>query len=382
MITLRGITWKHDRGLAPMLATARRFSEDHPDIRIEWTVRSLHEFGDSSVKSFAENYDLIVVDHPFMGAIARDRCLVPLDELVSRTTLDTLKSESVGVSHQSYLYDGHQWALAIDAAAQVAGYRADLLEAAGVQVPKTWDEVFEAAKIHPGFVSVALFPLDSLMCFFTLCANAGHPPFSEDSGLVVNHDAGEFALLRLKDLAKSSMPDALTMNPIAMWERMSTTDDIAYCPLAFGYSNYARDAYRPSRLSFTDIPSSGAAGCAGATLGGAGLAVSKRCGELETAVQYASWVAGADCQRTLYVQSGGQPGNKRAWSDPGANTLTNNYFLQTLPTLEKAFLRPRFAGFTEFQTAAFDVVWKFLKENGSLALTLNTLDELYRKCSF
>ena len=122
-----------------MLATARRFSEEHANIRIEWTVRTLQEFGDASVRSFAENYDLIVVDHPFMGAIARDRSLVPLDEHILRTTLDTLANESAGVSHQSYFYEGHQWALAIDAASQVAGYRPDLLRAAGVRVPETWE---------------------------------------------------------------------------------------------------------------------------------------------------------------------------------------------------------------------------------------------------
>jgi multiple sugar transport system substrate-binding protein len=362
-----------------MLATAREFSKEHPDIRIEWAVRSLHQFGGASVQRFAEDYDLIVLDHPFMGAIARDRSLLPLDEHIPRAMLDTLANESVGVSHHSYFYDGHQWALAIDAASQVAGYRPDLFDAAGVRVPETWDDVFEIAKIRPGFVSVALFPLDSLMCFFTLCANAGHPPFSDDSGRIVNRDAGEFALLRLRALAKSSTPDALTMNPIAMWERMSASDDIAYCPLAFGYSNYARNGYRRSRLSFANIPSSGAAGCAGATLGGAGLAISKRCAEIEAAAQYTSWVASADCQHTLYVQSGGQPGNKRAWTDPETNALTNNYFRQTLPTVESAFLRPRFAGFTDFQTAAFDVVSRLLEANQSPESTLNTLDELYRK---
>lgn len=364
-----------------MLATARRFSEEHADIRMEWDVRSLHEFGDASVRSFAEHYDLIVLDHPFMGEVARDRCLLPLDEYIPRATLDTLEGESAGASHQSYFYDGHQWALAIDAASHVAGYRADLLDAAGVRVPETWDEVLELAKIRPGFVSLALFPLDSLMCFFTLCANAGDPPFSENSSRVVNYDAGEFALLRLRDLAKSSVEDALTLNPIAMWERMSTTDEIAYCPLAFGYSNYARSGYRRSLLSFANIASSGEAGCAGATLGGAGLAISRRCKDIESAVQYAAWVASADCQRTLYVQSGGQPGNQRAWTDPVANALTNGYFERTLPTLEQAFLRPRFAEFPDFQNAAFDVIWKFLKDNGSPTATLNTLDQLYRKWS-
>ncbi|MFL6350958.1 MAG: ABC transporter substrate-binding protein [Bryobacteraceae bacterium] len=379
MITLRGVTWKHDRGLAPMVATARRFAEDRPDIRIEWEARSLHEFGEASVKAFAESYDLIVLDHPFMGAVAQDRCLVALDEYIPQASLDTLESESVGVSHQSYFYGGHQWALAIDAAAQVAGYRPDLLDAVRARVPNTWDEVFELAKIRPGFVSGALFPLDSLMCFFTLCANAGHPPFLGDANRVVDHAAGEFALVRLRELAKNSTEDAVTANPIAVWERMSTTNDIAYCPLAFGYSNYARNGYRPSLLSFTNIPSSGVAGCGGATLGGAGIAISKGCSDIESAVQYVSWVAGADCQRKLYVQSGGQPGNKRAWIDSEANSLTNGFFESTLPTLQNAFLRPRVAGFPEFQNAAFGVVWRFLNDNGSPRLTLDTLNDLYRR---
>jgi multiple sugar transport system substrate-binding protein len=67
--------------------------------------------------------------------------------------------------------------------------------------------------------------------------------------------------------------------------------------------------------------------------------------------------------------------------DAEANALTNGFFQSTLPTVEKAFLRPRFAGFPQFQNAAFDSVWKFLKGEGSPEVTLNTLDELYRKCS-
>ncbi len=106
---------------------------------------------------------------------------------------------------------------------------------------------------------------------------------------------------------------------------MSTTDDIAYCPLAFGYSNYARTAYRPHRLSFGAIPSA-RLGPVGATLGGAGLAVSAHCVHRELALTYAVWVADPDCQRTLYVESGGQPGSRTAWTDKAANALTAGYF--------------------------------------------------------
>jgi multiple sugar transport system substrate-binding protein len=364
-----------------LLATATDFAERFPETRIAWEVRSLQQFGDASVKALAEQYDFIVIDHPFMGEVARDRCLLPLDEYVPHQTLQTLKRESVGPSHASYFYDGHQWALAIDAAAQVAGYRADLLDEAGVRVPETWDDVLEIAKIRRGFVTPALLPLDSLMCFFTLCANLGYPPFAESSARVVNHDAGRAALERLKDLANNSGNDAFAANPIAIWERMSTTDEIAYCPLAFGYSNYARNGYRRLPLSFANIPSSGFAGCSGATLGGAGLAITTRCVHIDAAVRYATWVAGANWQRTVYVQSGGQPGNLRAWTDPEANALTNGFFENTLPTLEKAYMRPRFPGFPDFQAAAWDVIWRFLQGGETPEAVLNTIDSLYQNCS-
>jgi multiple sugar transport system substrate-binding protein len=374
-MVLRGLTWKHDRGLAPLLATAREFAARRPDVSIEWEARSLHEFGDVSVASIANRYDMIVIDHPFMGEVARDRYLLAWDEMIPRETLETLASESVGPSHETYVYEGHQWALAIDAAAQVSGYRPDLFEAAGVSLPKTWRQVIELAKTQRrGFVTPALLPLDSLMCFFSICAAAGEPCFSQ-TGRVVGRENGELALNAIKTLANHAAPEALASNPIAIWERMSTTDDIAYCPLAFGYSNYSRPGYRRSLVSYTNVP----AGGNGATLGGAGLAITASCRDVRAAAEYGAWIAGADCQRTLYVQSGGQPGNKRAWTDPDANAITNRYFRETLHTLEHAFVRPRYAGFVDFQTAAAQVVAEFLKGSGAAATALDAMDELYAR---
>lgn len=342
-----------------MVVTAREFAARRAGINIEWEARSLYEFGDASAAALVSRYDMVVIDHPFMGEVARDRYLLPLDELLPRETLDTLADESVGASHRSYFYDGHQWALAIDAAAQVSGYRPDLLE----RVPTTWREVIELAKSTPrGFVTPALLPVDSMMCFFSLCAAAGEP-------FPAPGESAERALHALKVLAEHSAEDALSMNPITVWERMSSTDDIAYCPLAFGYSNYARPGYRRSLVAFTNAP----AGGNGATLGGAGLAITASCQDIEAAAEYAAWVAGAECQRTLYVQSGGQPGNRRAWTDPDAI----DYFPNTLYTLEHAFVRPRYAGFVEFQTAAAHAVTAFLRGNETPSNTLQTIHELY-----
>jgi multiple sugar transport system substrate-binding protein len=373
------MTWKHDRGFAPMLATAARFAEMHPDVHIEWEARSLQGFADDPIRRLTEEFDLVVLDHPFMGTVAKHGYLVPLDTHIAPEVLSTLRSESVGASHQSYFYDGHQWALAIDAAAQVAGYRPDLLQAAGVNVPSTWDEVLQLAKTRPGFVTTPLLPVDSFCSFVTLCASSGAPPFASGDATVIGDEAGQSALQRLKDLTNCAPSEALQWNPIAVWEKMSSTDEIAYCPLGFGYSNYARAGYRRSLLSFTNIPSWGARGSAGAILGGAGLAISSRCKELPVALEYALWVASAECQRSLYVSSGGQPGNKKAWIDPQINSMSNHFFEATLPTLEKAFVRPRFPGFVEFQTEASLLTSDFLQGKNSSTATLRSLNECLRK---
>jgi multiple sugar transport system substrate-binding protein len=376
---LRGMTWNHDRGLAPMIATAARFSELHPDTHIEWKARSLQGFADDPTSELAQQFDLLVLDHPFMGTVAEGRFLVPLDQHVAPEVLSTLRKESVGASHDSYFYGGHQWALAIDAAAQVAGYRPDLLSAVQTRVPTTWDEVFELAKVRLGFVTTPLLPVDSFCSFLSLCANCGESPFAEYAGRVIGEQVGQSALAALRALSESAPEEARGWNPIAVWEKMSTTDEIGYCPLAFGYSNYARPDYRRSTIHFTNIPSRGARGPVGSILGGAGLAISATCKELPTALEYAEWVAGAECQATVYVDSGGQPGNRTAWTNFDVNRMSSHFFDATLPTLERAYLRPRFPGFVEFQTQASFLISDFLKGKHSSATTLRLLDDCYRR---
>jgi multiple sugar transport system substrate-binding protein len=359
-----------------MLATARQFGMDHPGVTIEWEARSLSEFGEAPVEHLAAQYDLVVLDHPYMGALAQSHAFLALDESLSPEQLQEFAADSMGPSYASYTMDGHQWALAIDTAAQVAGCRADLLSSEGFEAPQTWEQLFEMAKVRRGFVSLPLFPLDAFLAFCSVCANGGEPPFASDS-VMVPRSTGEYALDILRRLREASAGKALSENPIAVWERMSATDETAYCPLAFGYSNYARSGYRTHRLSFACIPSAGH-GPVGATLGGAGLAISAYCVHRNVALTYAVWVASSRCQRTLYVDSGGQPGSRGAWNDDHANAITNGYFRGTLPVLENAWLRPRHAGFAEFQNMGAEMISRFLTGTLSAGETLVALDGCWR----
>ena len=120
---------------------------------------------------------------------------------------------------------------------------------------------------------------------------------------------------------------------------MSSTDEIAYSPLLFGYSNYAQPGYRDHLLHFSTIPSIN-----GAILGGAGLALSSTCEHPAVAADYAAFVASAEAQRGMYFDQGGQPGYRGAWLDDRVNAASNDFFHATLPTLDGAVMRPRYDG--------------------------------------
>ena len=99
---LKGMTWDHVRGFDPMVATAEIFAERHPGTTITWEKRSLQAFADRPLEAMANEYDLMVIDHPHVGSAARSGLLLALDGAghddalaalaESRTTSETIKS--------------------------------------------------------------------------------------------------------------------------------------------------------------------------------------------------------------------------------------------------------------------------------------------------
>ena len=378
-LKLTGITWNHTRGYLPMVATAQRFGETHPGVEIAWQKRSLQEFADFPIEKLAESFDLLVIDHPFAGFAAAHPVLLPLDELLPAEFLADQAANSVGESHASYTFDGHQWALAIDAATPVSAYRPDLLERFAAEIPESWDGLLDLAR--RGMVALPAIPVDSLMHFYMLCGGLGEDPFVEESR-VVREEIGVAALERLRELVSLCGPECLRRNPIATYEAMVARDDLVYCPFAYGYSNYARPGYARTVLHFVGLISFDQGGTERrlrSTLGGTGLAISQRCRHVDVAIEYARVVADRDCQRQLYFTSGGQPGHRSAWADMGVNAASNNFFANTLATLDEAYLRPRYDGYLHFQDEAGTVVHRYLAEGGDARSALSTLETIYQR---
>jgi multiple sugar transport system substrate-binding protein len=352
-VTLKGLTWDHPRGYAPLLAGIAEFRQQNPEIKIQWDRRTLREFGEAPIEQYLDQYDLIIVDHPFVGFAAAHGVLVNLASSLSDVEKARLANDSVGPSWDSYWYDGGLWAYPIDAATQVTSYRSDLMAAFQDPVPQSFDAVLQLgkkARAAGKYIVVPACPTDSISLFFTLSANLGYP-IREEQEIFVEEFVAREVLDRLHALIAAAHPGSVTWNPIQVYDYMVSHSDAIYCPYGFGYSNYSRvGASVP--LRFTNAPSAGTRGCAGTMLGGTGVGVSRLSKYQDEAVAYAKWLVSPEHQRGTYVREGGQPASLAAWTDPAVNAAADNFFSGTLLTLQTAYVRPRFDGFVRFFEAA------------------------------
>lgn len=370
-LRLKGMTWSHPRGYDPMIACSAAWTEKS-GIGIDWDKRSLQDFESFPVEELARSYDLIVIDHPHVGQITAEGCLEPLDVADKETERDALARGSVGQSYPSYNWQGRQWAFPIDAAAQVQAFRPDLLEAA----PQRWDEVLDLAK-H-GRMLLPLRPPHCLMTFYTLAANLGTPCAVE--GELIAPEAGARVFELVREIAALVDPVCFAMDPIAVSERMAEEDsEIACSPLIYGYVSYALDGFRPNRLRFADIPVAGNSGPIGSALGGTGIAVSAFSTAKPAAIDFAYFVSSGDVQRSIYAQSGGQPGHAAAWEDGAVNKATGDFYRDTRKTLEGAWVRPRHNGYMGFQQAASDCINDGLLAKRATRDVVEDLNRLFRE---
>jgi multiple sugar transport system substrate-binding protein len=375
-VTLKGMTWSHPRGHDPMVACAEEWLA-RTGVSIEWDKRSLQDFESFPVEELARRYDLIVIDHPHVGQITAENCLVPLDLPGRETEFAALAAGSVGASFPSYNWQGRQWAFPIDAASQVLAFRPDRLGAA----PATWSEVLDLAKT--GEVLLPLRPPHSLICLFTLCGNLGRPCAVDSNRPFVDAEIGVQAIEMIRELAALTDPACIGMDPIAVLDRMGEAGSpYSLSPLIYGYVSYSLSGFRENRIAFADMPVAGGNGPVGSALGGTGIAVSAFSAHREAAVDFAVWIAAGPQQKGRYWRSGGQPGHAAGWEDDDANAATLGFYRNTRKTLEGAWLRPRHDGYMPFQEAASHRINQAVTQREPAANAIADLNALFLRSFF
>lgn len=374
---LRGLTWDHPRGYRVLDALSRldRAGPSNPygavRLPVIWSRQSLAGFEARPVRELAAEFDLLVIDHPGIGEAVEDGALMPLDELFGTEEIAAWQRVTVGGCGASYRWHDRQWAAPIDVAAQFGVARAGSIS----PPPATWDEAIAFARNTP-----TVLCLGGPHALLMLCAVAvalGASPQNSGSRFL-DRDTGQRALDVMRRLYAVADREASVQDPISVLAAMATGSGPAYCPLVFGYINYQHPDRFPHQLTFFDAPAGVAGGRRGSVLGGTGMAISRFAADAPAAAEHIRRVASVRVQRTLYSDEGGQAAHLGAWHDSEIDRGVGRFYSATQATVTDAWVRPRFAGFIDFQREASAAVQSGLISAAAPNAILDELDDRFR----
>ena len=352
-----GLTWDHPRGRDALQAAAREFSVSGSDT-LRWDLHSLEGFESSPIDELAERYDLIVLDHPHLGDALEHESLRPVDELFPASELAQWAADTVGPSLDSYRMAGRLWALPLDAATQVSVRRADLLPDA----PVSWDDV-RALDVP---VAIPVAGPHALLSLFSIAVSLGDEPGSGEQ--LFDREIAGASLALLAELGP------VPLNPIQLLEQLSSGGGIAYAPLVYGYVNYSV-ADRRHPLDFGAAPLGVRTG---STIGGTGIAVTRRSIPSASLLAHLSGLLSPATQQGFIPEHAGQPSARSAWTSAAVNAPVRDFYAATLATIESSWVRPRFARYIPFQTAGSNLVRRNLAGDATADETLDQLELAFR----
>lgn len=353
---LRILGWDHPRCMAPLRAAAARYHELHPHVDLALMARPLASFNDEPVEALGDDADLVVFDHPMVPQAAAAGSLLALDIVADELQIPLVVPETVGASGDSYVWGGHTWGLAVDAACQVAVARVDVLEQLGVNVPVTWTEVLALAAEHPGRVALPLHPSDAFCALLSI--SAALAPAGVERGWLAPG-----AVELLTELVRRVEAVCFELSPPELLDMLHHRGKHwSYVPLTFAYVS----GIAPG-LAWFDAPRIDG-GPPGALLGGAGLGLTRACKSPREALRFALWYARPETQTNLVLKAGGQPAAKAVWDDAACDAQAHGLFSRTRQTIDHAIVRPRATWWSLFQANASQRLHQLLGSQASAEL--------------
>ena len=375
---LRGTTWAHTRAIAPLVAASQWFSDTRSGPPAVWSTHCARQFGEGPLESLAADFDLVCFDHPHVGHIADSGIFLPLEEHLSGLELAERAAASTGHSFSSYASDGHQWGVPVDAAGTMAAWNPAKLHARSLEVPDSWNALLQLASEWPDMVVQPFSRMTTTALFFSLSVSlSNRGPQRLDSASFAE------SVHRLDQLYRATHGGfGFQLGSIDVLKRaMQGSDPIALVPFAYPYSCFARTDLLDQALQFGPHPAMPDGSPWHGVLGGAGIAVSARSSLPKQATDLLRWLTSLECQSTFFGVCMGQPADRRAWSTPGLNHTTNDFYFKGLALLDAAWLRPTDASFHAAQSQLADVLHAYLAGVSPLAQTRAVVARLLARYS-
>ena len=401
-MTLRGLTWDHPRAYQPLQA----FATLRPDIAVSWDRQSLAAFEAKPIAELAQSYDLMIIDHPGLGAAIAAQAIQPLDQLVPADQLAAWQAGAVGPTWASYTVASttgpsttgpsttgpsatgaaQQWAIPIDAATQVSVFRPDLL--AGP--PGDWSEVPALARRHR--TALCLGGPHAFLTLLAMCASA-RPARPARPARTAAHRSGPAT--RPPPAAPAQRRVRRAGHPARRVGRGGPGDlpgrpdrgargpgrrggGLLPAGLRLRQLRPARTA-AASAVAWADAPTFGSAR-PGSVLGGTGLAVSAPRRPDPAEVRRFLIAFGApDVQAGLVPAHGGQPALAAAWDSAAIDQAWGGYYRSTRRSLDAAWVRPRADGWITLQEHASALVRAVISGQASAHQATTLINASYRE---
>jgi multiple sugar transport system substrate-binding protein len=222
-------------------------------------------------------------------------------------------------------------------------------------------------------VALSLAGPHAVLSFQSVCGALGAEPVQPRDSFIDRAIARE-AYAILEALTGDATRRTATLNPIAMLEAMASGDGPSLCPLIYGYVNYSTRG----TIAYADAPR-GSRGRIGSTLGGTGIAVSRRASVTPQLLDHLRWLMSDPVQREFIPAHDGQPSLRSAWADPRVDAAAKRFYSATRATIEAALVRPRHDRAIAFQTEASALLRAGLLEGSPADPVLAAVEAAYSR---
>ncbi|MQB46475.1 extracellular solute-binding protein [Rhizobium sp. ICMP 5592] len=315
-------------------------------IKVNNITMGYNEAIQKQVAAFAggsSSYDVVQVDSIYLKGYAKAGHLLPLDDLIPADDLKDFFSDIPQTFKDMYGDDGKTYGMATIGNCQRLIYNKAHLDAVGLGVPQTWDDLLAASQkvVDPkanrfGFIAGTERLAKAFGVWLPIFWANGGVIFDDKMKPIFADQNGVDSLAFLLELVKTMPPGGAAYTEgdevKAMATGLGTLDPVAWIPDA----HVTADAKTKSEL-VSAVPPKGKV-ISAPVMGGLGLTVSKYCADPKPAAQFVAWFNSRDVQSSMIVQHGGQPCRNSAWE---ANATAKPWFPAVAASLKLAKVRPQ-----------------------------------------
>ena len=143
------VVWDYYGSATPVKPAIEAYKKKHPGIKVDYQVYDYDTFQEKLSTAFSSNSapDLATIDMTWVPTYASQGVLSDISE-ISKNKLNgkSIDSQYSKGALKAMTYEGHKVVLSYDFDVYSLYYRADILKAKGLEVPKTWEDLLKVSK--------------------------------------------------------------------------------------------------------------------------------------------------------------------------------------------------------------------------------------------